>query len=361
MCFPQGAWSHCGSVRGTTAATVFDCAGPGVVDPSGLGVWVQSKFNLAGFLGQRIRVRWVAGTWMFQPADSYYEMGGGWATTQNDDGWWLDNIQFKGTITAQLTPTPDTRPAPATACPATAADNCNENTAASDKGTNPQLKVTDLSGNVIDGLSLVATYGQALRVTAIDSSLPGACTGGVAQFRFSKNGSLAQDWSAKSYFQDAPETDSTYNVQVRCSSDFTCTSLTGANASVKVNPGDGSEIALSVSHDRATGTTTLSWPSRPQIAPLAGYDAFRGTQADDGSASTANTPDSALASLTSLSCDLAQVLPLGTTLSVTTTATVPANTAHYYLVGHSNPTAGSRTALGRGVNNTVRVAPIACP
>jgi len=58
-----------------------------VVDPSGTGVWVQSKFNLNGFLGQRrIRIRWIAATG--RPAATRSTA----RTNVFDDGWWLDNI-----------------------------------------------------------------------------------------------------------------------------------------------------------------------------------------------------------------------------------------------------------------------------
>jgi len=84
MCYPLGIWSHCGSTIGTTPATTVNCTGPGTVDPAdGTGVWVQTKFNLAGFLGQRIRIRWIAQTWHFGegPNPSYFEIGPGWNTT----------------------------------------------------------------------------------------------------------------------------------------------------------------------------------------------------------------------------------------------------------------------------------------
>jgi hypothetical protein len=108
MCFPLGAWSHCGSVRGTTSTTVADCAGPGVLDPTGTGVWVETRFNLANFLGQRVRLRWIGSTWDFDgTSSSYFEVGPGWSSTLQDDGWWLDNISVTGVITSQTTPAPD--------------------------------------------------------------------------------------------------------------------------------------------------------------------------------------------------------------------------------------------------------------
>jgi len=118
-----------------------------------------------------------------------------------------------------------------------------------------------------------------------------------------------------------------------------------------------------MAYDRVTGVTTASWKSRDQSLPaatFAGYDAFRGTQADDGSATTAGVPDTALSTLATLSCNVAQVNPVGSTMSVTTNTTTPSNTVHYFLVGH-NRTSGANTALGLRSNGTMRIAPISCP
>ena len=108
ICTPLGAWSHCGNPRGTTTASGADCDGPGVVDPTGVGTWVETRFNLAGYVGQRVRLRWIGSTWQFDAfSSSYYEIGSTWSSTLQDDGWWLDNVSVTGAITSQTTPTPD--------------------------------------------------------------------------------------------------------------------------------------------------------------------------------------------------------------------------------------------------------------
>jgi hypothetical protein len=150
----------------------------------------------------------------------------------------------------------------------------------------------------------------------------------------------------------------------RCSSNTACTTATGASTTLKVYPGDGSDVALSVSHERTTGVTTLRWPARPQPPAMSGYDVFRGSQSDDGLSTTAGTPDTSLSSLGNISCGTGVGVPVGTDVVVTSSAAQPAtNTVHYYLVGHSSTVAGARTALGRGLNNAVRLPPVAaaCP
>ncbi|HEV8699781.1 MAG TPA: thrombospondin type 3 repeat-containing protein, partial [Candidatus Polarisedimenticolia bacterium] len=398
MCFPQGAWAFCGTTNGTTPASTGKnpggCATSGVVDPSGAGVWVQTKFNLAGFLGQRIRVRWIGTAWMFDAtSESYYELGGNWSTTDADDGWWLDNIQVTGAITGQRSLLPDTGPIPPGSCPASV-NNCNES-AGTDKGTTPVIKVTDLDGNLIrrDGVGIAyAPAGTPIRISAADSTIDGGCFNGAAQYQFTKNGQLVQDFSAKTFYQDTMAPGASYKVQVRCSSDFSCTSINGATTTSIPYVDD---LDLNVSHGRScTGNpckaciadadcspsfgtcalaapiTTFCWASTDQAAPLAGYDLFRGTVTDDGSAGTANLPDTILASLapiTTLSfpqpsgCNLPQVLPAGSTVRATLNIVTPANTVQYFLVGHRNTTAGARTVLGLRSNGTPRISPISCP
>jgi hypothetical protein len=133
----NSVWSHCGSAHGTSASTTFQCPGPGEVDPSGTGVWVETRFDLNDFLGQRVRLRWVGSTWAFAPGTgvgSYYEIGSGWSGTLYDDGWWLDDISLTGVVTSQVTPTVDNALAPQTTCPAglcdqvvcVACDSCHD-------------------------------------------------------------------------------------------------------------------------------------------------------------------------------------------------------------------------------------------
>jgi len=351
MCFPEGAWSWCGSVRAQDPGTVNNCAGPGTLDPSGRGVWIQSKFNLADYLGNRVEIRWIGETWMFDATtNDYFSIG--WASGSAEDGWWLDNVELTGAITTQLTPIPDVKPVvTAVTCPTPAtAGGCNNTVG--DKGTNVLLQVTDATNSVIDGVGNVAVEGQLVRINASTSTIPGGCANGAPQFQFFKNGVLAQDWTSKNFFEDSPEVDASYSAKARCSSDFNCTSLTGASVSVQIYKGAGDDIPLTVTHDRVSGNTTLHWPARAQLLPLAGYDAFRGT---------VPPPDATLGTLTTLSCNVPQVLPLGTDVTVVTAAAPAVGQAHYYLVGHSNPTAGAKTALGRTSAGAVRIAPITCP
>jgi hypothetical protein len=350
LCYPSGIWSHCGNSRDTT--NTGQCEGPGSAGSQGPGLWVQSRFSLANFLGQTIRIRWIAQSWEFDCcSSSYYELGGAWGPQTGDEGWWIDDIQVTGGLQSAAGLLADTKaPGPGT-CPVT----CNP--ASGDGGFNVSLQVSDADG---DG---VVIEGEKILVAATGTTNPGGCVGGGAQYRFFRNGStnadVVQDWSSNPTFNDNPTTDATYRVQVRCSTFPSCISTVTSAASTQVVPvftGDSLDINLTLSHDRTTSTTTIAWLSRPQSALVSGYDFYQGTIASSGDVNQ-NT-------LTGIACasgNIAQVLPLGTNLTRTDTVNPSAGQARYFLVGHSPTASGAFAALGRRSNNTVIIAPIVCP
>jgi hypothetical protein len=283
ICYPLGAWSHCGSTIGTVASATVNCTGPGEVDPSGVGVWVETKFNLAGYLGQRVRIRWIAETWNFgADTEDYFSLGGTWAATQQDDGWWLDDIKITGTVTSQVTPEADTTPRTGT-CPS---DPCNE--AVGDKGTNVILKVTDANGNLLTGDDNLEVAGQNIRVSAIDSTLPGGCVGGVAEYEFSRDGEVVQAFGPKTFYLDAPEGSKSYSVRARCSTDFTCTSLVGATIEAAPYSGNGSDTFFGERNSPPSNFRGVTYFRGSCIAPSAAP--FIGTPCDFGNCTAGSPP-----------------------------------------------------------------------
>jgi hypothetical protein len=277
ICFPQGAWAACGSVWGTTPATTRSCAGPGVLDPTGKGVWVRTSFDLNAYFGQRVRIRWIAETWNFgSSTGSYYETNG-WSNETTDDGWWLDDIKVTGAIQSQVSVVADTVPRVG----APPAQPCDPSIG--DAGTSAVLDVTDLGGRSVDGSAFVPVAGQTLRIAASGSSLPGGCVGGVIEYEIKKNGAVIQDFSPKPFVLDAPDATAHYALRVRCSAYHACTSVVGAARDIGVASGDGGDVALGawggpfspaigVTYDRTAATTTLSWWS-PGALPA---DVYRG-------------------------------------------------------------------------------------
>ncbi|HZM70989.1 MAG TPA: thrombospondin type 3 repeat-containing protein [Candidatus Cryosericum sp.] len=298
LCYPNGIWSHCGNSLDQTDAG--QCDGPGIQGLSGPGLWVQSKFSLANYLGQRVRIRWIAQSWEFDCcASSYYELGGGWAPQPNDEGWWIDDIKVTGALVDIAQPPADTKaPGPAT-CPPSFCDNtkgicsggatpgavcttsatCGGGTCVVDGGFAVDLVIQDSDG---DGFIV---GGEPIVASAAATSNPGGCVGGGVQFRFFKRGdnnscqagvhaghpcslnsdcpgstcgptyNVVQDWSSDPTYNDVPTADSEYHVQARCSVFPACISNFTAPAgseSFSVYPADGNEIALSLTHGGGT-------------------------------------------------------------------------------------------------------------
>jgi thrombospondin type 3 repeat protein/subtilase family protein len=342
MCWPQGVWAACGWPY--DHSTTRGCPGPGVSGATGQGNWVQTKFDLSSYLGQRVRIRWIGQSWEFNnAASSYQELGGTWADLDTDDGWWIDDIRLTGAIQTPINLNPDTKAPLAGTCPAA----CNPGVG--DGGTAPAVSISD------DNQDGIIERGERIRIDAAASTLPGGCSGGVAQFRFLRDGAVIQDWNTGSLFLDAPLKDATYKVMMRCSANPACASVTGASAQAQVYTGDGNDIVLSVAHDATTqSTAVLSWPARPQVSSVAGYDVFRGSL-------TALNSDPTMATLICLSPDVPQTT-VGQTVSVQDpTIPIAPIRVYYYFVAHNSRAAGTLEPLGRRSNDTIIVSPVTCP
>jgi hypothetical protein len=356
-CFPNGVWSHCGNQLDET--TIYDCrpSDPTVGGPLvqrgalGSGLWVQSKFSLAGYAGQRVRIRWIAQSWEFDSSSSsYFEEG--WDET-GDDGWWIDTIRITGAVTMQVTPPPDLKTPGPGACPA---DPCNGTLG--DNGYDVELTAADADGNG------VVVAGETVVFSATGTRNVGGCIDGITQYRFLRNGAVVQDWSPDATYQEHPSADAAYRVQARCSVDVGCTSAgtaAGANVVLQVYTGDGGDIRLSLRHDRGTATTTVEFASRaqaPVIPQVLNYSLYRGTINGSG--------DPGLATLSGITCHGPIILqpagPVGQLIGGTDTTTPAAGTSLYYLAGH-NPTAvgPAGVLLGRHSNDALRPTQTACP
>jgi len=341
MCWPQGVWAACGWPH--DRSTTRGCPGPGVGGATGDGNWVQTKFDLSAYLGQRVRIRWIGQSWEFNnTVSSYQELGGTWEDLDTDDGWWIDDLKITGAITQPTRLDPDTKPPLGGACPTA----CNP--AVGDGGTTPALAISD------DNQDGVIERGERIRIDAAASTLPGGCAGGVAQFRFERDGAIIQDWSTSSLYLDAPLKDASYKVKVRCSADPACASVTGATAQAQVYTGDGDEIAVSLAHGTPLTTGVISWPARPQVSSVDGYDVFRGSITSFGS-------DPNMGTLVCLTANVPQSA-VGQTVSVQDPEyPVLLRQTYYYLIGHSSRAAGAFDALGRRSSGTIRLSPVTCP
>jgi len=74
--------------------------GPGLEGATGLGTWVESKFNLDRFKGRRIRLRFLATS--LKQGNLETRM---WSDNPSpgDDGWWIDDVMTTDTLTSPAT------------------------------------------------------------------------------------------------------------------------------------------------------------------------------------------------------------------------------------------------------------------
>ena len=235
MCFPDGIWSHSGNVLGTNVLHVLPGAGtriPGQPWETESGCSPSSTSRL--FIGQRVRIRWIAQGWDFGNGwDSYMEPPGADSPVRHrhsrrrmvDRLHPADGGRRDSGLAAGLRPTPSRRSRgvrPTTVC-----------TPGTNGGFNVVFTITDADG---DG---VVVSGESLLLDASQTVNTGGCADGVAQFKFYgglDGTTVLQDWSSAGSLRLGNTTDlELYKVQVRCSSDFACTTLptgppTGADA-----------------------------------------------------------------------------------------------------------------------------------
>jgi hypothetical protein len=123
-CYPQWIWSDQGNPTGNGAPTTpggmcidgdsnghNDCGGatttgPGFTETGNLGngVWVKTRVNLSPFAGRRAQVRWLFSSLAFfgdRSILSYNEtpgQPGAFDINEFDDGWYIDDIRFRGLL-----------------------------------------------------------------------------------------------------------------------------------------------------------------------------------------------------------------------------------------------------------------------
>ncbi len=365
MCHDFGTWSNCGSVNGTSPISVGTCGYSGDRDPSGHGIWATTRFHLEGYLGQRVRIRWIGESWNFGgDTSSYYELGVGWAGTQIDDGWWLDDITLSGTATSQLTPSADQAPPPvAPICPA---DACDQSVGF--LGADVQAVVTDSAGAPFDSSFNVPDAGQEIRVDASASTLPGGCAGGFPEFRFFRDNLLFRDWDAQPWVADFPEFLRVYSTSMRCSADHACTTPGQSTQGMPVRTTDGGDTSIGLPPDGMNFGVRYSRPSgSPQTtlklwtsSGLDAMDLYRGRIGPGtGSGSLApgpawipgrgGPPPSAPACLRP-NLVWTGISPAGAFISLSLSALddpdPPPGFVNYYLLTHDAPDGTSRNAMG---------------
>jgi hypothetical protein len=189
---------------------------------TGTGTWVESKFNLQRFRGRRVRLRFLTTALKVGSGENWEEVAA-WNPGPWDDGWWIDDIQIKDALDSY----------------ASLSNDDKDNSALADCGVSCNTVTPDLDADPAGGL---LSPGQVVELSAVDS-YANRCVGGALQFRFWIDGdgdsdgggdadTLMRGWTYNPVIIDAPETSTTYVVDVRCSSNTGCAASTALGVGV---------------------------------------------------------------------------------------------------------------------------------
>ena len=180
------------------------------------GTWVRPRFSLVPLAGQQANFRFLFSSIEIGATQTMFTFFGR-PNISGDDGWYIDDIHFDGTLTTPISLTVDS-PGVVTplVCGACAA-------------VTPALSASP---------AILAAPGQIVTLKANTSTVD-RCLNGVLQYKFwndvNGNGNsdpangvgdagdvLLRDWTDNSSFVDAPLQTTKYAVEVRCSTNTAC-------------------------------------------------------------------------------------------------------------------------------------------
>jgi Tol biopolymer transport system component len=108
-CYPEWTFGRMGDTFDLFDPTRLQYAdGPGLEGETGLGTWVESRFDLSRFRGRRVRVRFLVTSIKaghFETWEQYYTANPGPA----EDGGWIDDFEFGGVLTSPAAVMADTK------------------------------------------------------------------------------------------------------------------------------------------------------------------------------------------------------------------------------------------------------------
>jgi hypothetical protein len=185
--------------------------GPPLMGATGVGSWIESTFDLSEFRGRRVHLRFLYTTLKVGTSPSY-EAIFNFNPNPGDDGWWIDDVELTDTLATAATLVVDTKDnSSLPAC-----DSC-------------QLLSVELEQSPSAPAS---APGQAvLWEASVDAGA--GCPGGIPLYRYWLDGDgnglggdpidlLLRDYSTQSEYWAAPSATADYVVEVRCSSDPSC-------------------------------------------------------------------------------------------------------------------------------------------
>jgi hypothetical protein len=210
-CFPEFVFGFQGD---TDWRNTFNSLSIGrATDPPGLpgsidrGTWVETRFNLATKIGQRIRFRFLFTSIEVGDAIDHMEANIADPNDVHDDGWYIDQIEIAEAISSPVILAVDSK------------NYTDTPICGAECGTVTADIVADPPG--------LSAPGQVTELSA-EGSFADQCTGGVLQFQFWEDANandvlgdpvdnLLRDWTDNPIFVAAPALTTTYGVAVRCS------------------------------------------------------------------------------------------------------------------------------------------------
>jgi hypothetical protein len=381
-----GQTTHRTVVSGCRWVSDPNCGSFLEIGSTGPGVWARSTFDLSPFEARTVRLRWIfegGEGWSFGESRSFQEPEPGGLPSQiyeGDEGWYVDDIRLTDLRVAPSARGPDPSDGLAS-CPAQGdPDNC---------GTVSVMVAGAVTDARTGRLVLFAPAAVAGTEVALDArpsvagddpatpAAEGTCSVGVLEYRWSRlddAGSaeeILEPFSPRGTAWDVPVRDTTYRVEVRCSSDPACAA--SRDVDVLVYTGDGADLGSSldasgspvdgpsIEHDPATNTATLSWRARPQPPGVTGYDVFRVLTGALGK-------DIFAGGVFQGSCFANQVAngPPGSIVTLSLAAMPPRGNAALFMAAHSSANTNAIAPLGRRPSTSTRPgervsASVTCP
>jgi hypothetical protein len=298
-CYPTFTWSCQGDtddpfqVDNICQATTPPSAGDA---PSlGVGTWVESKVDLRRLRGRRIQLRFLVAS-IKASAETHDDQFDGVNPGPWDDGWWIDDVTVSETLASPATLELDDKVL--RHCAGDVSIGCLTDQDCVDSGTTgpcegeaPQCPATctsltlvvatdpDDTGGALD--EILVAPGRPIEFDA--SASYGTCLEGTLQFRLSIDGGpVLRGFSDNPIFLEAPQRDTDYRVEVRCSSATDCADSAVVDVDVACpSSGNLGEIFPVI---RAQDEVTWSW------TPAKSYLLWRGGLALVGSYAGSQTP-----------------------------------------------------------------------
>jgi hypothetical protein len=369
MCDNNPMWMDIGDVIGTDASCTvdtdgndvdhLDCGdtaaqGPGFTEAGtvGPGVWAKSIFGLSAFAGRVARLRWAGmegGGWSFGISRSFLEPAPGNPIYQyydGDDGWWIDDIRLTDLRSAAGVIGPDNLTGLFTCALGDNTANCGVITPTITGSSAASLLLDPVDGRRLTSAAPGVPVRLDARATVAGDdpgtgAVEGACENGVLLYEWTQvNPSSGapldpiQPFAPAGNVTVAPLSDSTYRLNVSCSSDSTC--LAQRFVEVQVFSALPNDLDLSVTKSAGVGCAQadLSWTARSQSALFAGYNVHRAKRSSVltplvvGKTFVGDPPDSCLKATVAQGA-------IGSTLTTPDTACPAPGEVFNYLVGHA--------------------------